>query len=275
LSTDISLILIAELPKTSLSLTSVTALNAETALPIGPDRVQAALKPGSRPAASGRHLISLLGGMLLAFSVTGFAQPAKSAASASASIKSPTVAPAARPVVSKPVWAELTVQQQTALRPLAPGWDTISEAQKRKWLEISKGYPSLTAEGQTIMHSRMTEWVGLSAQQRAQARLNFAKTKELSKELTPEEKQAKWQTYQALSVEEKQKLAAKASPKPAGAATALKPVSPQKLAVIPPAQVPRESSKAAPSPAPTTIQGGDSALFGEGMNGAAGSLPKR
>jgi hypothetical protein len=182
----------------------------------------------------------------------------------------------AKPPVSRPVWAELTVQQQIALRPLAPGWDTISEAQKRKWLEISKGYPSLTPEGQSIMHSRMTEWVGLSAQQRAQARLNFAQTKELSKELTPEEKQAKWQSYQALSVEEKQKLAAKASPKPAGAATAVKPVPPQKLAVVPPAQIPRESSKPAPTPTPTaTPTQGDSSLFGEGMSGTAGSLQKR
>ncbi len=201
----------------------------------------------------------------------GFAQPAKPAVAASAPSKPPATLLASKPAVSKPVWAELTVQQQIALRPLAPGWDTISEAQKRKWLEMSKGFPSLTPEGQSIMHSRMTEWVALSAQQRAQARLNFAKTKELSNELTPEEKQAKWQTYQALSAEEKQKLAAKASPKPAGAATAVKPVPPQKLAVVPPVQVPGESSKAPPTPAATPVQG-DSALFGEGT---AGSLPKR
>ena len=83
------------------------------------------------------------------------------------------------------------------------------------------------------MHSRMVEWVAMSPQQRAAARLNFAKTKELSKELTPDEKKAKWQTYQALSPEEKAKLAAKGAPKPTGAATAVKPVEPQKLAVTP------------------------------------------
>lgn len=125
--------------------------------------------------------------------------------------------------------------QQQALAPLASGWNTtISEPQKRKWLEISKNYPTLTPEGQANLHSRMNEWVTLSPQQRAQARLNFAKTKELSKQLTPEEKKARWQTYQALSPEEKQKLAAKASPKPTGAATAVKPVAPQKLAAVPP-----------------------------------------
>lgn len=255
----------------------MTALNAETVLAAAKSCL-AERYAGSCLATVSRRLIGVVGGILLAFSVCSFAQPARPLTTGSAVIRPLPAATPAKPAVSKPVWAELTVQQQTALRPLSPSWDTINEAQKRKWLEISKGYPSLTPEGQSIMHSRMTEWVGLSAQQRAQARLNFAKTKELSNELTPEEKQAKWQTYQALSVEEKQKLAAKASPKPIGAATAVKPVALQKLAVIPPAQVPRVTkvpSNAATTPAAPAIQGGDSALFGEGMGGAANSLQKR
>ena len=269
-----------ERPNPSLSQTPVTVLDAKTVSSAAPNRFQAAPKPGRRRVAATSALISAAGGLLLAFSVASFAQPVKpvtNASAASAAIKPPAVATPVKPVVSKPVWAELTVQQQIALRPLAPGWDTISEAQKRKWLEISKGYPSLTPEGQTIMHSRMTEWVSLSAQQRAQARLNFAKTKELSKELTPEEQQAKWQTYQALSVEEKQKLAAKASPKPVGAATAVKPVAPQKLTIITPVQPPpgtQAPPKPASIPAAAAIQGGDSALIGEGMGGTAANLQK-
>ena len=261
----------------SLRWTPVTPLDTETVL-LAARSCEANLRPGSRRLAATRRLTLAAGGVLLVFSAASFAQPAKpvvNPAAANAAIKPPTVVAPAKPVVTKPVWAELTVQQQTALRPLSPGWDTINEAQKRKWLEISKGYPSLTPEGQTIMHSRMTEWVGLSAQQRAQARLNFAKTKELSNELTPEEKQAKWQSYQALSIEEKQKLAAKATPKPTGAATAVKPVAPQKLAVTRSAQAPQASNvppgAAAPAPA---VQGGNSALSGEGMGGA-NSLQKR
>jgi hypothetical protein len=82
----------------------------------------------------------------------------------------------------------------------------------------------------------MTEWVALSAKQRVEARLNFAETNKLS----PTEKTATWQAYQALSPEEKQRLAAKAVPKPAGAAAAVKPVAPQKLAVLP---VPKQGAK--------------------------------
>lgn len=128
--------------------------------------------------------------------------------------------------------------------PLAANWDAnMSEAHKRKWLELSKSYPSLPAEGQTKLHSRMNEWVSLSAQERAEARLNFAKTKELSRQLTADEKKARWQTYQALSPDEKAKLAAKATPKPAGAATAIKPVAPQKLASVPPHNVSKGESR--------------------------------
>ena len=143
-------------------------------------------------------------------------------------------AKAAPPVsASKPLWADLTPPQQQSLKPLAATWNAISEPQKRKWLEISKNYPALAPADQATMHSRMNEWVAMSPQQRAAARLNFAKTKELSKQLTPDEKKAKWETYQALSPEEKAKLVAKATPKPTGAATAVKPVPTQKLAVTP------------------------------------------
>ena len=144
--------------------------------------------------------------------------------------------------------------QQQSLKPLAASWNGISEGQKRKWLELSKGYPSLSPADQAVMHSRMNEWVAMSPQQRAVARLNFAKTKELSDQLTPDEKKAKWQTYQALSPEEKAKLAAKAVPKPSGAATAIKPVAPQKLAVTPKSVPPLPS---VPTAAPIMTRTGD------------------
>lgn len=189
----------------------------------------------SLPASSRRSralsgwVTGLIMAGLLACSPVGFSQALKpqAPASAPAAVKAPAKVP------SRPAWSELTPTQQQALAPLASNWSTISASQKRKWLEISKNYSSLPPEGQATLNSRMHEWVTLSPQERAQARLNFGKTRELSRQLTPEEKNAKWQAYQALSPEEKQKLAAKASPKPAGAATAVKPVSPQKLVTIP------------------------------------------
>lgn len=213
---------------------------------------------------------------LLALPAFSFSQPAKPAttASAPASAKSAASAPA-KAVVSKPSWAELTPMQQQTLKPLASSWNTISEAQKRKWLEISKNYPSLSPDEQATMHSRMNEWVALSPQQRAQARLNFARTKELSTQLTPEEKKAKWETYQALSPEEKQKLAAKANPKPTGAATAVKPVPPQKLAPVPPHPV-KAASKPAPKITPSQpVAAAPAALPASSAAGGPGATPQR
>lgn len=215
-------------------------------------------------------------GLLFVMPVSGFAQVIKPATSAAPVIsKTPVAAPKA--VTSRPFWQELTPSQQQALAPLAMSWNTISEVQKRKWLEISKNYTALPLEGQTTLHSRMNEWVTLTHQQRAQARLNFGKTKELSKELTPEEKKAKWQTYQALSAEEKQKLAAKASPKPTGAATALRPVAPQKLAAVPPHSTPsgaKSPLKIAP-PQPAAIPNSTMPRSGEIANDQPGAAPQR
>lgn len=180
---------------------------------------------------------------LLLCSSAGFAQAHKSAIHASAPVTGKAAA-------SGSAWSELSPLQQQILAPLASNWNTgMSEAQKRKWLEISRNYSALSPEGQATLNSRMKEWIALSPQQRSQARLNFGKTKELSRQLTPEEKKAQWETYQALSPEEKQKLAAKASPKPKGAATAIKPVAPQKLVTVPV----QAASKPAITPAPKII----------------------
>lgn len=159
----------------------------------------------------------------------------------------------AKPVktnITKPVWAELTPMQRQSLMPLSQSWDTgMSEAQKRKWLEISKNYPQLSSEDQLKLHSRMNEWIALSPQQRTEARLNFAKTKEISKQLSPEEKNAQWQTYQALSPEEKKKLAAKAAAdRHIGAAPAVRPVAPQKLAALPPRPTRNNDTEQQPIP---------------------------
>ena len=130
---------------------------------------------------------------------------------------------------TRPAWSELNPEQQQALRPLSGSWGTISEAQKRKWIALSRNFRSMAPEEQAKLHSRMSEWVALSPQQRAQARLNFGETKNLS----ADDKKAKWEAYQALSPEEKRKLADGANRKTPPTAAAVKPVPPQKLATVP------------------------------------------
>jgi len=147
---------------------------------------------------------------------------------APATAKAPVVPTAIRPA-SKPEWQALTAVQQHALKPLAQHWVNMSEGHKRKWLTMSQNFAALPALEQTLMHERMTEWATLSAQERSQARLNYAGVKTLPSD----ERLAKWQAYQALSTAQKQQLAANAPTKPVGAATAVKPVAPQRLTVTP------------------------------------------
>lgn len=126
-------------------------------------------------------------------------------------------------------WEVLSTAQKLALYPLAERWSLLSELQKRRWLALAQNFTALPPQEQARLHERMTEWASLSVQQRNQARLNYAVTKRLA----PDDRRTQWDAYQALSEEDKRKLAARATPKPQGAATALLPVSPKKLAKVP------------------------------------------
>mgnify|MGYP003575567476 CR=1 FL=1 len=158
-------------------------------------------------------------------------------------------------------WAELSPAQREVLAPLASHWAGIDEPRKRKWLAMAASFSRLPPEEQAKLHSRMTEWAALSPQQRTEARLNFAEAQQLS----PDDKKAKWEAYQALSPEEKRKLARSAAPRTPIPAAAVRPVPSEKLATVPrssgdakparimvvPAHEPASSRPAAPvAPAP-------------------------
>ena len=129
----------------------------------------------------------------------------------------------------RPLWMDLAESQQQALAPLAQLWPTMTEPHKRKWLAISQNFGQLTADEQATVQGRMREWAALSPQQRTAARLNYAD----AKQLLQEDKKAKWEAYQALSPEAKQKLASQQSQTIQGAAPAIKPVPASKLTTSP------------------------------------------
>jgi hypothetical protein len=153
---------------------------------------------------------------------------------------------------AKSGWSRLAPAEREALRPLAASWDSLSSGQQRKWLAISKNYPTRAPVDQTRMHSRMKDWAALSGRERAEARLNYGITNELAGELSPEEKRARWQAYQQLSEGEKQKLSAQANARKLGAAPAARPVPPQKLATVPSALPLPRAAPSAPPQAPSS-----------------------
>jgi len=144
---------------------------------------------------------------------------------------SPAVAAKAAPSLpGRPLWMDLTESQQQALAPLSQLWPTMTEPHKRKWLAISQNFGQLSADEQTTVQGRMREWAALSPQQRSAARLNYAD----AKQLLQDDKKAKWEAYQALPREAKQKLAAQQPTQPVmGAAPAVKPIPTTKLATPP------------------------------------------
>jgi hypothetical protein len=165
---------------------------------------------------------SLMAGCLvvvLCTAVTGaFAQTLQ------ASAANPPARSSAAPS-SNSSWQSLQSSQKKALAPLAPHWAQISPAQRNKWLAMSNNFDNLSNKEQAILHERMAEWSSLSPRQRAQARLNFNQTKTLDADA----KKTQWEAYQALSPEDKKKLAAQQTTGIRGAATASKAASPNKV----------------------------------------------
>jgi len=204
------------------------------------------IRPGLARASLAAHRRIAAAAALAALLATSFAQTQTPSTTPETPVKTPAVAPPSAHAASAsrmsasaskssgkaraggPLWRELSAHQHQTLAPLASTWDTLSEAQKRKWLAMSANYPKMSAAEQEKLHSRMAEWVELSPQQRAVARLNYGETKKIA----ADDKKAKWEAYQALPAEEKRKLAAGVA-KPPTTAAAVRPVSPEKLAIVP------------------------------------------
>ena len=157
----------------------------------------------------------VLSGLLLFFSIFGplvlLMQPSASDASvadtggsfALSAKDGQKKAPAKTIDSTKPEWTELTTSQKLALQPLRDNWRYLGDTSKRKWIALSVNFNSMVPAEQLKLHARMNEWVALSLQERSQARLNFAQ----SKQVPQSHKSATWEAYQALSQEEKAKLA--------------------------------------------------------------------
>jgi len=150
----------------------------------------------------------------------------------SSSATNPTDAQQSKPNVkieNHPTWRELNADQKIALAPLQQLWSRMSEFQKQKWLVISKNYTSMGPDEQARLQSRMNDWVSLSNQERSVARLNFAEVNKLSED----QKRVKWEAYQALEPDAKQKLLDSTQPLPKGAAIAVKPTNKALLTITP------------------------------------------
>lgn len=168
--------------------------------------------------------------LLLAAGAGAGAQPAKPAAAAVAMADA-----------DGPGWASLSAQQRSVLGPLQRDWRTIDASRKAKWLEVAARFPSMPPEERQRVQERMAEWARMTPAERGRARLTFQE----SKQLTREQKQARWEAYQALPDEKRQALAERAGPAadarksaggapPVNAAGAAKTAEPARAGAPPP-----------------------------------------
>lgn len=103
-------------------------------------------------------------------------------------------------------WHDLTPVQQKILAPLASEWNGLSAFRKKKWLELAVHYNAMEPGAQARMQTRIEDWAKLSPEQRRKARQSYIN----AKKLTPEQKATRWEDYQQLPEEKKEKLAAAA-----------------------------------------------------------------
>ncbi|OON62087.1 hypothetical protein B0920_00915 [Massilia sp. KIM] len=230
-------------------------------------------KPASKPrvALLGTAAAVLVAGAVAWFIVDRSSTP--SSAPASATAASAAGARPAPKTLDKPLWRDLTPAQQRALAPLQAEWDQLGGLRKRRWLELSQRFSSMSPTEQQRVHERMREWMKLTPEQRNLARENFSKARSLS----PGDKAATWESYKQLSEEQKRKLA-KSARKPAPVAL------PESPTLIAPTSCPPNTTRrgascitlpgAEPAPATAASPGASPALPGApAPNAPASSAP--
>ena len=206
-------------------------------------------KPAQKPRIA---VVATAAAVLIAGAATWavYNRSASTAPGASSVNTADTTAVGAKPVaktLDKPLWRELSRNQQAALAPLKPEWDQLEGMRKRRWLELSARFASMSPAEQKRVHDRMREWMRLTPEQRNLARENFNKTRRLD----PGRKAATWESYKQLSEAEKRKLA-RSGKQPQGVPSM--PHSPMidTPVTCPPGAMRRGTSCIMPTPAPAT-----------------------
>jgi len=82
-------------------------------------------------------------------------------------------------IKSAPKWAQLTMQQQLVLAPLAAEWDGFADLQRHRLLGVAEKYPKMSAIEQGRVRSRLQDWAKMTPEQRKLARQNYRQLQEL------------------------------------------------------------------------------------------------
>ncbi len=168
-------------------------------------------------------------------------------------------------------WQQLSAAQRQILSPLREHWGGMDDISRDKWLGVAERYPKLGTAEQERVRERMAKWSKVPPKERGEARLRFQQ----SRQMTADERQKKWEAYQALPPEARDDLQRQGlrrakpvflgdstpGPREAKQAFAIKrnPANTQtdrKTNLVP---TPNGNALAAASVAPTVVKGGTGA----------------
>lgn len=107
-----------------------------------------------------------------------------------------------------PAWSDLSRAQREALAPLEAHWTAIDRNRRDKWLEVAARFPSMPAAERERVQERMAPWAALTPGERGQARLKFQEARQLS----PDDRPARWEAYQSLPEDERRDWAHRVPP---------------------------------------------------------------
>ncbi len=79
-----------------------------------------------------------------------------------------------------PVWAQLTAEQQTALRPLQASWNRLPDYQRMRRVGAANRYAALTPAQQARFTSRLSRWSAPTLPEREHARRAYKQYTRLS-----------------------------------------------------------------------------------------------
>ena len=122
--------------------------------------------------------------------------------------KAASTRPPATIQATDPDWRSLRPEHRKALAPLERDWTRLDHAQKQKWIEVADRMSRMPADERRRIQDRMSEWSNMTPAERGAARLRFLQAQGTD----PEDRRARWEAYQALPGDQKQKLAARAAP---------------------------------------------------------------
>ena len=190
-----------------------------------------------------------------AAAVVGSVRAAAPSPVAPASAASATPVPPRAATPTRPAWQSLSPQQRTILAPLERDWGSIDAPRKIKWLDVASRFPAMPPADQQRVQERMAEWARMTPVERGRARLSFQESKQFS----PEQKQARWEAYQALPDEERKALALRGKPADERPHSTLAPASApvllaSKTGTLPGPAASAPSALSAKPVAPTMVQ---------------------